>query len=77
MIPAIPSLSASAGGGGPSAGELKNYFNSQNSGYRAPMVNIATGRSNLEPDTTATAGINPWLIGLALGAFVLLKLIKK
>lgn len=78
MVP-IPNLSLTGGAGGDAkAGDLKDYFNAQNSGYRAPMVNIATGRSNLSASPTASAGLSVWLIALlVVGGVVLWRVVKK
>lgn len=73
----IPSLTGGAGGAA-QAGDLKNYFNSQNSGYRAPMVNIATGRSSLTASPTASAGLSGWTIALLIvGGVVVWRVLRK
>lgn len=73
----IPSLTGGAGGGA-MTGDLKDYFNSQNSGYRGPLINIATGKSSLTASPTATAGLSGWTIALlAAGGFIVWRLMRK
>jgi hypothetical protein len=68
---------AEKGGGGYSinpastgAQGLEQYFDNQNksqaSGYRAPIINIATGGSKQNPAITAQAG-NDWTTWILVG----------
>lgn len=74
MIPPISASLTGGAGGSARAGDLSDYFNSNNSGYRGPIVNIGTGSSRVSPETSATAGISTTTLLLAAaGIFLALR----